>query len=296
MRRTYQSLAVLGCVLLLASPVLAIEEIEEEELDRITAAGDPVVIDVKAGGEGSEAIAAYLDDTQYELDFNVPHAQTGLRALTLMNIVGEAQVLQNLNVLSASQDVGGAYQKNFSAQSWGSTLPDPDTVKVAEVGVAAPACLAVAGVAGYGCAGGPGLFFGGDNYVGDAAAAVSTKISEAASASADVILRAESEDGPATVAMNNAGKYSLAFNESEAQKDLATLFFANVVGRAQMALNLNIASGSVGLVPGSSDTFANPIGGDTGVMGQSNTGIQFRGTPLVGSTGTSGGLTATVKN
>ena len=293
MRRLYQNLAVLGCVLLLTSPVLAIEALEEEDLDRISAAGDPTVIDVKAGGDGA-ATGVYLDDTQYKLDLNVAHAQTGVRALTLMNIVGEAQVLQNLNILSAAQGVGGTDQDNFSAQSWGSTLPDADTVKTVKAEAAAPACGAIAVV--YGCSGGPGLFFGGSNKVGDAAAVVDTKISEAASASADVIVRAESEGGPATVAVNNAGKYELAFNESEAQKDLATLFFANVVGRAQMALNLNLAAGAVGLVPGSSETFAEPIGGGTGLIRQKNTGIQFRGTPLVGSTGTSGGLTATVTN
>ncbi|UCE63983.1 MAG: hypothetical protein JSU59_02190, partial [Nitrospirota bacterium] len=143
------------------------------------------------------------------------------------------------------------------------------------------------------------LFFGGNNKIGDAAVAVDTKITKAASASADVIVRAKTTGdtgGDATVAVNNAGKYELAFDHTEAQKDLATLFFANVVGRAQMALNLNLASGAVGLVPGSSDTFAQPIAGETGLIIQKNTGIQFRGTPLVGSTGTSGGLTATVTN
>jgi hypothetical protein len=287
----YQNLAVLGCVLLLTSPVLALEVLDEEDLERISAAGDPTVIDVQSGD--GPATAVYLDDTQYQLHFDVKHAQTGLRALTLMNVVGEAQVLQNLNLLSAAENVGGTAQKNFSAQSWGSTLPDPDTVKTVKAKAAAPACAF--GHALYGCGGGPGLI-GGSSYIGDAAAAVDTKISEAASASADVIVRAKSKKDKATVAVNNAGKYELAFKESEAQKDLATLFFANVVGRAQMALNLNLTAGAIGLVPGSSDTFANPIGGSAGIIGQSNTGLQFRGTPLVGSTGTSGGLTATVTN
>ena len=293
MRRLFQNLAVLGCVLLLTSPVLALEALEEEDMDRISASGDPVVIDVQAGGEGNQATAAYLDDSSYKLRFNQPDAQKGIRALTLLNIIGEAQVLQNLNLLSAAQNVSGTDQKNFSAQSWGSTLPDPDTVKTVKAEAAAPACLAIAIV---GCSGGPALFFGGGTKIGDASTAVSTKISEAASASADVIVRAKSEDGPAIAAVNNAAQYELAFDVSEAQRDLATLFFANVVGRAQMALNLNLAAGAVGLVPGSSDTFAEPIGGNTGIIRQSNTGIQFRGTPLVGSTGTTGGLTATVSN
>ena len=264
-------------------------------MDRISAAGDPTVIDVES--TNGQAVAAYLDDTQYRLEFNVPEAQSGIRALTLMNIVGEAQVLQNLNLLSASQQVGGTNQENFSAQSWGSTLPDPETVKSVKAEAAAAPCYANGPMALYGCAAGPGLFFGGKIHAEGAAAAVDTKITEAASASADVIVRAKSkESGDAVVAVNNAGKYELVFDHTEAQKDLATLFFANVVGRAQMALNLNLAAGAVGLVPGSSDTFADPIGGNTGLINQKNTGLQFRGTPLVGSTGTSGGLTATVTN
>ena len=291
MRRINQAVAALGCVLLLTSPVFALEALEEEEMDRISAAGDPTVIDVKAK---KEATAAYLDDTSYKLEYNVPRAQAGLRALTLMNVVGEAQILTNLNVLSAGANVGGTDQKNFSGQSWGSTLPDPETVKVAEAYAAAPACSAAFGVA---CNGGKG-FFGGDapKYV-SADAAVSTKISDAASASADVIVRAESENDKATVAVNNAGDYKLAFNKSEAQKDLTALFQANIVGRAQVALNLNIASGSLSLIPGSKDQFAQPIGGDvTGTIKQSNTGLQFRGTPWVGSTGTGSQINTTLTN
>ena len=291
MRRMYQNLAVLGCVLLLTSPVLALEALDEVQLDRISAKGDPTVIDVKAKGI---ATAVYLDDTQYELDFNVAHAQTGLRALTLMNIVGEAQIIQNINLLSAAQDVFGTDQSNFAVQSWGSTLPDPDTVKSVKAKAASPACLAIVTLVG--CSGGPALLIGGSNTIGDAAAAVDTKITEAASASADVIVRAESTDGPAIGVLNNASKYELAFNKEEAQKDLATLFFANVVGRAQMVLNLNLAAGAVGLIPGSSSTFAEPIGGNTGVISQSNVGMQFRGTPLVGSTGTTGATSITVTN
>ena len=65
-----------------------------------------------------------------KLDFNVKDAQKGLRALTLMNVVGEAQILQNINLLSAAkQCIWAPDQENFSAQSWGSTLPDADTVK-----------------------------------------------------------------------------------------------------------------------------------------------------------------------
>ena len=292
MKNAWRIIIALGCVSLLSSPVFALEQLEEEDMDRISAAGDPTVIDVKSGT--GEAIAAYSDDTEYKLEFNVPRAQDGIRALTLMNVVGEAQILTNLNVLSAGAGVGGTDQRNYSAQSWGSTLPDPDTVKTVKAEAYAPACSSIYGIT---CSGGHGLI-GGDApkfVVSDAA--VDTKISNAASASADVIVRAESEKDKAVVAVDNSGKYHLAFDHAEAQKDLTTLFQANIVGRAQVALNLNIASGGLGLVPGDSTSFASPIGGDvSGTIKQTNTGIQFRGTPLVGSTGTSGGLTTTVNH
>jgi len=293
MKNACRSIVALGCVFLLSSPVLALEQLEEEDMDRISAAGDPTVIDVKSG-EG-EAIAAYSDDTSYELQFNVPRAQDGIRALTLMNVVGEAQILTNLNVLSAGAGVGGTDQRNYSAQSWGSTLPDPDTVKTVKAEAYAPACSSLYGIT---CSGGPGLVGGDAPKVVVSSTAVDTKISDsAASASADVIVRAESKKDKAVVAVDNSGHYKLAFNHEQAQKDLTTLFQANIVGRAQVALNLNIASGGLGLVPGDQTSFASPIGGDvSGTIKQTNTGIQFRGTPLVGSTGTSGGLTTTVNH
>lgn len=269
---------------LLALPVQSFgaEELQDDQMDRISASGDPVVIDV-SGAAGAEA--TYVDDSVFELNFDVAHAQDGLRALTIQNVVGELQLLTNLNVLSASGNVAGSDQRNFSAQSWGSTLPDPETVKVGTATASAAPCQGDGS-----CSGGSGVYNGGHApgiIAGDAEAVVD--ISPAASASADVIVRSKSSEGESSAEIVNKAQFRLTFSESEAQKDLSALFFSNVVGRAQMALNLNIASGGLGLIPGSSDTFANPISGDaTGVIKQVNTGIQFRGTPLVGSTRTSG--------
>ena len=120
----------------------------------------------------------------------------------------------------------------------------------------------------------------------------------AASASGDVLLSAKSKDGPATAVMSNGATFRLAFDQTRAQNDLSALFVSNVVGRAQMALNLNIAAAELNLIPGSQDPFANPIGNTpiqgegnvTAVVRQVNTGIQFRGTPLTGTTNTNGGF------
>jgi len=272
--------ALVGVLGLLASPGFALQELEDEQLDNISASGDPVLLESE-GAKGSRV--AYVDNSVFELDFQVPRAQDGIRALTIMNVVGELQLLTNLNVLSANGNVAGTDQRNFSAQSWGSTLPDPDTVKVGTATAESSPC------SGYGnCNGGSGLVGGHapGSIVGAAEAVVS--ISPAASASADVIVRSESSEGESEAAISNNAQFRLTFSESEAQKDLSALFFTNVVGRAQMAMNLNIASGGIGLIPGSSDTFANPISGNTtATIKQVNTGIQFRGSPLNGSLTTS---------
>lgn len=266
------------------------EELQDDQMDRISASGDPVVVDV-SGASGSTA--TYVDDSVFELDFNVPRAQDGLRALTIQNVVGELQLMTNLNVLSASGNVAGTDQRNFSAQSWGSTLPDPETVKVGTAAAAAAPCQG-----DFSCSGGSGKYDGGHApgiIAGDAEAVV--EISPAASASADVIVRSNSSEGEATADVVNKAEFKLRFSESEAQKDLSALFFSNVVGRAQMALNLNIASGGLGLIPGSSESFASPIAGDTtGVVKQVNTGIQFRGTPLVASSGTTGSFDTSISH
>jgi hypothetical protein len=96
-------------------------------------------------------------------------------------------------------------------------------------------------------------------------------------------------------------QFVLGFEE-RAQNDLAALFISNVVGRSQFALNLNIASAGVTLAGkdanGNVVPFAtSPIGGAiSGTIKQVNTGIQFRGTPLVGSTGVTGNVNLSVNH
>jgi hypothetical protein len=110
--------------------------ISEAELDAISAAGEPTVITT---GSGSSTVD-YTSQPVFTMAFAVPDAQSGLSALTIQNVVGELQLLVNLNVLSAVNQVAGTEQRNFSMQSWGATLPIADTVKTVE-GVAAAPCL-----------------------------------------------------------------------------------------------------------------------------------------------------------
>ncbi len=81
--------------------------------------------------------------------------------------------------------------------------------------------------------------------------------------------------------MVNNPNYNLAF-QPNAQVNLATLFVANIVGRAQTIFNVNIASSTLNLIPDAAaagQPFASPVA-DAGVIKQVNSGIQFRGSPL----------------
>ena len=125
--RVFLSVMLAGAFCLVsATHSVALEALEDSELDRVTAAGDPVVLSAN-GGESGDVI--YDDFSEFELEFSVPEAQHNIRALTLQNVVGELQLLTNINILSAKKNVAGTDQRNFSAQSWGSTLPDADTIK-----------------------------------------------------------------------------------------------------------------------------------------------------------------------
>jgi hypothetical protein len=116
-------------------------------------------------------------------------------------------------------------------------------------------------------------------------------ISPTASASGDLVIR--TTNAAATVTNTDDSQFNLTFAETHAQSDLAALFISNVVGRSQMALNLNIASSQFTTVPFA----ANAISGEvTGTIKQVNTGIQFRGTPLVGATGVTTTFNTTINH
>jgi hypothetical protein len=273
-------------VLGLSAPAIAgkkaLKELNEEEMEEITAAGDPTVVVSDSGN------ASYTDQSIFSIAFP-EGAQDGLRALTVQNVVGEVQLLVNLNVLSASGDVNNTDQRNFAVQSWGSTLP--------------VMAVSVDGEDADGGDGGPGIDQGGiantignDPFcvgLGDCTSqitavggsggngAVAPGVVEIGSASADVIVKA---DGEATVTNNPI--FSLAF-EPGAQTNMGALFIANIVGRAQTAFNINIASSRLNLFPSvdGSQPFAEPLTNATGTIKQVNSGVQFRGTPLgIGNT------------
>jgi hypothetical protein len=297
------------------------EALSDEKLDQITAGGESMVAVAEADGPAGVADANLVDNAEFSLDIPTD-AQKGLRALTVQNVVGEVQLLVNLNVLSASQDVAGTDQRNFSVQSWGSTTPlAVATVPGQPAGNGGNAAAADGGAGGAAtggaggnitlngtscggccdccgsCSGGSALVNTGNSIGGPAtasggngAAAPGGNGGDAAAGlisigigSGDMIAHASGDLEAQADVVNNA-KYNLAL-QPNAQVDLATLFVANVVGRAQTAFNINIAAATLNLLPDAGEPFATPFANATGVIKQVNSGVQFRGTPLgVGNT------------
>lgn len=260
--------AVTFLVLLAALPVNAakggLAQLDDKELDKISAAGEPKVLLAEATGTAGVASVVNSDEAVFSL-FIPENAQKGLRALSVANVVGEIQLLVNLNVLSAANNVAGTDQRNFSVQSWGATMPFFASEPGAAAIVGNPACITDCSSSGGLAIASPGIVVGG-------------------SASGDVIIQAKGGTS-ATVIHNEEPVFSLAF-QSFAQVDLASLFIANVVGRAQAAYNINIAAATLNLVPSPETPFATPFqNAGPGVVKQVNSGVQFRGTPLgVGNT------------
>lgn len=269
MRKTVVFLAVLLAAAALGQPAFAATALTDDDLDQVTAAGEPMVI--IAESTAGFATAQFIDDAVFNLDIPT-NAQTGLRALTVANVVGEAQLLVNLNVLSASQQINGTDQRNFSVQSWGSTMPLLSATVAGQPGISNtvnPACTTT-------CTGTGKV----NGNIGVVAAPGQIQI---ASASADEILRANGAAGALAIA-DSEPVFNLKFAPN-GQVDLTALFIANVVGRVQAAYNINIAAAALNLIPTPDKAFADPVGWATATIKQVNSGVQFRGTPIgVGNT------------
>ena len=257
-------LVALMAVFFCAFPAFAGKKVlSEEEMEAVTAAGEPTVI-VASGFSG--ATATLSDEAVFNL--NIPtDAQQGLRALTVQNVVGEVQLLVNLNILSASKSVAATDQRNFSVQSWGSTLPNFLPGPSSEPGV-------------------PGIDLGAcvttciKSSIGTVGVAAPGVIGSTPSASGDVIVDVSSSNGTATAVDDQQPVFNLTL-DAHAQTSLTALFIANIVGRAQTAFNINIAAATLNLIPDAGQPFATPFEtAGPGTIKQINSGVQFRGTPL----------------
>jgi hypothetical protein len=261
-------LALLAISVLVLPAPAALEVLNDDELDSITAAGQPTVVISENG------TATQIDDSVQTLSLPTD-AQSGLRALAITNVAGEAQLLVNLNVVSISGDIAGVDQRNFSVQSWGATKPEiglaadgkPGSVDDNSINVS-PLCETLCGALGV-------INQGDDNDTSSFVTNIaSDPVVEIASATGDIIL-----DGFGDSKAQDNSVATLAF-EANAQTDLSALFIANIAGRTQAAFNVNIASSTLNLFPSTDAPFTDPSASASAVMKQTNSGVQFRGTPI----------------
>jgi hypothetical protein len=310
MKRTASLLAAVAIVLYFAAPSFAKKALDEGDLDRITAAGEPTIIqvsgvEIESSGEVDFQIS-YEDVSTDSLAIEggtdtSDGGQQNLRALILNNIAGENLVANGLNIVSGTSGSGGE-QSNQITQSWGS-VKMTDVVTVTESisvegedadggdggdGEASPGsrgglCIGLCGNKNTDAAGGDG----GDGSTSPGTVALAA-IAYPIWMAADVIIHIEDvsidnsngttpADVDFGVSVSKGATTSLVIG-SEAQSDLAALVVNNVAGKNLIANAINISSGNLDFRGGAA-AFVIVGGGASMRSEQTNVISQYRGTP-----------------
>ena len=232
----------------LVSPSFAGKQaVGDDELDLVTAAGQPVII--SAGGAATVTFVPFTSIAQ-TIQTN---SQSSLRALALNNVAGENQVANGINISGAATGAGLS-QSNTITQSWGST----SDITIASVG-GASGSLATS------CAGA---------LICKVSAQVTTLpgIARRLSRAADIILES---GGTATVVYSPTTNIQASI-DGGSQSGLVALVVNNVVGLNQVGNGVNIYSGGLTL----NSTGITVLGSGAGQAGtQSNNLAGYRGTP-----------------
>jgi hypothetical protein len=228
--------------------------VSDDELDQVTAAGQPTVITV-----GTTSTVNFTGTASFTALNIQSGAQTALRALVLNNVLGENQVQTGVNI--ASSTAGARNQTNTITQSWGS-LNDVTAVTVAGATVSgASTCN-------------PGALICRLNPVVAAGNAALARLTQ----TADVIIDA---GAGSTVTYNPTFFASQTITEGS-QTDLVALVVNNVVGMNQVGNGVNIAASNTAGTP--AVTVGPQISisqtGNTTAGNQGNTLQGYRGTPF----------------
>jgi hypothetical protein len=281
--RTAKYLVIIGLVavvaVFLAAPsAMAKKKLADSELDLITAAGEPKIVQT---GTGS---ITFTEGPNFTLDI-ATGSQTDTQGLVINNIAGENQLATGLNI-AGSVFLNNQGQSNDITQSWGATKDftfvtiDTKTfagVSAVAVNVLIPIqaradCSTVAGVVK--C----GVNKPGDQNLAVAATAVANAAPGGGVAGAigilskyaDVII--ETVAGDITVDENAVATLSI---ETASQTNLAALVLNNVVGMNQVATGVNIMGQQTQFSP--FILFGATLA--SGTNQQFNTIHQCRGTP-----------------
>jgi len=313
--RTSKNLVIIGLVVLvavfLAAPsAFAKKKLADDELDLITAAGEPTIVQSTTGS------ISFSDDADAVLSFDTD-TQSNAQGLVINNLTGENQIATALNIASVTF-LAGPSQTNSITQSWGATK-DWTAVSVAPVTVSVPGVTAaIAASAASSAVGGAAtatstktatvafcstdtgevkcaankLGPSGNNigdteaHGGNAAAAASTSASTSAASGVVAVSEAKIAvlsmyadqiiDSTAGVIFVTRQISPMLTFDNGAQANLAALVLNNVAGLNQVATAINILGGGVTLSPLALATSQQ----DFGTSSQSNTIVQYRGTPL----------------
>jgi hypothetical protein len=305
MKKTGIFFLALAAVVFLAGPSFAgkgKKALKEDDLDRITAAGEPKIIqlsDVTLSGTTAHIHVTFVDAAHAFLLID-SNSQTTLRALTLNNVSGENQLGTGINVTSTLG--GGAVQSNSIKQSWGSVKVTGITT--VSVDASASATASVGTVTFNDKCVGINVCNPGSRTANAAAAAVAIAVAYPEYMSADVIIHLEDIELTATgnnhltLEVRETPEADLFVN-SNSQTTLAALVVNNVVGRNQVASGINVASAGGVAINSPSFVLEGIANGVFSV--QSNEIMQYRGTPLNApqpiavAVGAAAGFTGTVR-
>lgn len=261
------SLVALVAVFLAAPSAMAKKALSEDELDLITAAGQPKIIQTGTG------TITFTDSPVFTLSLGTD-AQRSLSALTVNNVAGEVQLANAINVGTVMFGNGPA-QANSITQSWGATK-DWSSASVAGVTATQNISVVQTLTASQTCTkcGIQRINLGSNTATVNATATAAPGVVKILTKYADQIV--ETGSGDVTVEQNGLATLSL---DSTSQTTLSALVVNNVVGLSQVANGINVLAQSVGLNPGLPAAQFTPATGIVSTLSQTNNIIQYRGTP-----------------
>jgi len=233
-------------VAMTAPSFAAKKAVTDEELDMVTAAGQPAILQ----GSGGTTVS-FVPTVEIAMTIQTG-SQTNLRALALNNVAGENQVANGINISGSNSS--SAAQTNNITQSWGATV---DRTIVSVPGVTASASVSC----------GSALICKGSNSVATAAG-VARRLSITGDHIIDV-------GAGSTVTYNPQTAIAMSI-DGGGQTGLVALVINNVAGLNQVGNGVNLAAGGVTL---GSSTLTTTVGVGAGLAGQSNTLGAWRGTP-----------------
>lgn len=261
------SIVAFVAVMVAAPSVMAKKALNEDELDMITAAGQPKIIQAVTGS------ISFTDSPVNTMSL-AEGSQTNLSALVLNNLAGEVQIANAINIAAFLFGVSPE-QTNSITQSWGATK-DWTSSSVAGVTASATATASAEATITASC------YKCGIQRTGDAVAAASTSASTSAAAGVIKVLTkyadqiVETEAGNVEVTQNGVQTLELA---TGSQTALSALLVNNVVGLSQVANAVNVVNGGIQANPGFPAFLVGAVTDLRGAGAQTNTVIQFRGTP-----------------